>query len=77
MSQVFKLVLATSVLGVPDNEGREGCASVSVLRHVDKKLVKACEEGIMWEILSHELVASEKRGCEIIQAAANSRTRLH
>ena len=27
----------------------------------------------MWEILGHELTTEEERGCEIIQAAANSK----
>ena len=59
-------------MGVPEIEGREGRAYVEVLRHVDEKFAKACEEGIMLEILSHELVTNEGRGCEAIQAAANS-----
>ena len=27
----------------------------------------------MWEILGHEITTEEERGCEIIQAAANSK----
>ena len=58
---------------MPDIEDREGRASVEVLGHVDEKFANACEEGIMLEILSHELVTNEGRGCEHIQAAANSK----
>ena len=56
---------------MPDIEDREGRASVEVLRHVDEKFANACEEDIMLEIISHELVTNEGRGCEIILAAAN------
>ena len=49
------------VLGVLENEDREGRASVEALRHVGEKFPKECEEGIALEILSHDLVASEGR----------------
>ena len=44
------------------------------MRHGDEKFARACEEGIMLEVLIHELVTNEGRGCEVIQAAANSKT---
>ena len=59
---------------IADMEGR---ASLEVLRRADEKFAKACEEGLMWEIRSHDLVTKEDRGCEIIQAAANPQTGLH
>ena len=40
---------------------------------MNEKSAKASEEGILLEILSHELVTSEGRGCEISQATANSK----
>ena len=61
--------LASGVLGIEDREVR---APVEVSRLVDEKSAKACEQGIALEILSHELVTNEGRGCEVIQATANS-----
>ena len=73
LNQVFKRTLGKLVSGVAAVVGREGRAPVEVWRHVDEKFAEACEEGIMWEMLSHELVTNEGRGCEHIQAAANSK----
>ena len=57
------------VAAIADMEGR---ASLELLRRADEKFAKACEEGLMWEILGHEITTEEERGCEIIQAVANS-----
>ena len=73
LNQVFKNILGKLPLGVPEISDREGRACVKVLAEVDEKLAKACEEGLMWEILSHKIRDEEERGCEIIQAAANSK----
>ena len=72
LNQVFKHIWAKVALGVPELADREGRASVDLLAQVDEKSAKACEEGIMLEILSLELVTNEGRGCEISQAATNS-----
>jgi hypothetical protein len=70
LNQVFKHILGRLLLGVPAVADREGRACVELLRHADEKFAKACEEGLMWEILGHELTMEEG---EIIQAAANSK----
>ena len=73
LNQVFKNMLGRLVLGVAAIADMEGRASLELLRRADEKFAKACEEGLMWEILGHEITTEEERGCEIIQAAANSK----
>ena len=73
LNQVFKNTLVRLVLGVAAIVDMEGRASLELLRRADEKFAKACEEGLMWEILGHEITTEEERGCEIIQAAANSK----
>ena len=72
LNQVFKHIWGRLVLGVAAIADMEGRASLELLRRADEKFAKACEEGLMWEILGHEITTEEERGCEIIQAAANS-----
>ena len=55
LNQVFKNILGKLPLGVPEISDREGRACVKALAEVDEKLAKACEEGLMWEILSHKI----------------------
>ena len=73
LNQVFKNILGRLNLGVAAIADFEGRASLELLRRADEKFAKACEEGLMWEILGHEITTEEERGCEIIQAAANSK----
>ena len=73
LSQVFKNILGQVPLGVDNIADREGRAPLKILREVDEKLAKACAQGLQWEILSYKLSEEEPRGCEIIQAAANSK----
>ena len=73
LNQVFKNMLGRLKLGVAAIADFEGRASLELLRRADEKFAKACEEGLMWEILGHEITTEEERGCEIIQAAANSK----
>ena len=68
LNQVFKSILGKMPLGVPEISTRDGRACLEVLRSKDPKMAEACEEGLLWEILSHRITKEE---CEIIEAAAN------
>lgn len=73
LNQVFKNILGKMSLGVPEISDRDGRSCVEVLRSKHAKMAKACEEGLLWEILSHKITTEEPGACEIIQAAANSK----
>ena len=73
LNQVFKNILGKLPLGVPEISTQDGRACLEVLRSRDAKMAKACEEGLLWEILSHKITTEESEGCELIQAAANSK----
>ena len=72
LNQVFKNSWGRLVLGVAAIADMEGRASLELLRRAGEKFANACDEGLMWGILGHEITTEEERGCEIILAAANS-----
>ena len=49
------------MLGVAAIADFEGRASLELLRRADEKFAKAREEGIMWEILGHEITTEVER----------------
>ncbi len=72
LNQCFKNVLGRLVLGVPEISDKEGRACMIACKEHDPAFAQACENGLRWTILSHDL-NDEDRGCEIIQAWANSK----
>ena len=73
LNQVFKNILGKLPLGIDAVCASDGRACMLKLKEVDEKLAEACDNGLFWEILSYKIMEEEPRGCEIIQAALNSK----
>ena len=72
LNQVLKHASGRLGVGVQVIADMEDRASLELLRRPDERFAKACDEGIMWETLGHNIATEDDRGCEIIQAAVNS-----
>ena len=73
LNQIFKNVSAGLLLDIASICGPDGRSSVEGLRLADKSFATACENGLQWEVLAHEMMVEEPEACDIIQAACNSK----
>jgi len=76
LNQILKNLRCEARGRVPQLCGPDGRFKMSLLQGRDPAFAKAAQEGLLWEVLSYKVQTEEPEGCNIIQAALNSKNGL-